>query len=106
MSRTALHPTEIRLNRERTELTVRWDDGAVTTYAAAHLRNNARDATSVRHEVDGWAVPAGRDLTITSVEAVGAYAVRLSFSDGHDRGIFPWSYLGEIADARRPGSTR
>jgi DUF971 family protein len=105
MSRSALHPTEIRLNRERTELTVRWDDGAVTTYPAALLRNNARDAASVRREVDGWAVPAARGLTITQVEAVGAYAVRLTFSDGHDRGIYPWSYLTEIADAGQPGST-
>ncbi|RUW64645.1 gamma-butyrobetaine hydroxylase-like domain-containing protein, partial [Mesorhizobium sp. M4B.F.Ca.ET.049.02.1.2] len=30
---------------------------------------------------------------------IGSYAIRLVFSDGHDRGIYPWSYLREIADS-------
>jgi len=44
-------------------------------------------------------VPAADDLTIVAVEPIGNYAVRLAFSDGHDRGIFPWAYLTEIAAA-------
>jgi DUF971 family protein len=43
-------------------------------------------------------------LTITKVEPIGNYAVRLAFSDGHDRGIFPWAYLNEIAAAGAPVS--
>ena len=58
--------------------------------------------TSVRHAVDGWAVPAPPDLTITAVEPIGNYAVRLAFSDGHDRGIYPWAYLIEIDVRTRP----
>ncbi|MDK1493921.1 gamma-butyrobetaine hydroxylase-like domain-containing protein [Sinorhizobium sp. 7-81] len=38
-------------------------------------------------------------MTITSAEAIGSYAVRLGFSDGHDRGIYPWSYLRDIANS-------
>jgi DUF971 family protein len=51
----------------------------------------------VRARVDGWAVRAGPDLTIVDVRPVGHYAVNLVFSDGHDRGIYPWVYLREIA---------
>ena len=45
------------------------------------------------------------DLTITAVEPVGNYAVRLTFSDGHDRGIFPWAISARSPSggrARRP----
>ncbi len=100
-----MNPTEIRLDRSRTALSVIWDNGATSTYAAALLREKARDAGSVRMAINDWAVPAASDLRITAVEPVGNYAVRLAFSDGHDRGIFPWSYLAEIA-AMRPGSSR
>ena len=94
-----MHPTEIRLDRERTCLTVTWDDGATHAYPATLLRERARDASSVRFRVDGWAVPPAPGLTITRVEPIGNYAIRVAFSDGHDRGIFPWSYLGELATA-------
>lgn len=101
-----MNPSEIRLNRERTRLSVTWDTGKTIDYPATFLRERSRDANSVRFAVDGWAVPATSDLTITEVEPIGNYAVRLSFSDGHDRGIFPWAYLTEIAaSVSRPSAS-
>jgi DUF971 family protein len=32
---------------------------------------------------------------------VGSYAVQLVFSDGHERGIFPWVYLRELGQPAR-----
>jgi DUF971 family protein len=92
-----MQPTEIRLTRDRTQLAVTWDNGARAAFPAALLREKARDAGSVRIAVNGWAVPTAAGLTITAVEPIGNYAVRLAFSDGHDRGIFPWAYLNDIA---------
>ena len=34
-----------------------------------------------------------RDVLITDVEPVGHYAVKPTFSDGHDSGLFTWDYL-------------
>jgi DUF971 family protein len=34
-----------------------------------------------------------RDVVITDIEAVGHYAVRPTFSDGHDTGLYTWDYL-------------
>jgi DUF971 family protein len=90
-------PSEIRLSRDRTRLSITWADGKTIDYPATFLRERTRDANSVRFAVDGWAVPAASGLTISKVEPIGNYAVRLGFSDGHDRGIFPWAYLTEIA---------
>jgi DUF971 family protein len=92
-----MHPTELNLNRDRTQLAVTWDNGSSEVFPAAVLRHYARDAASVRRTVDGLTRPATSGITIIAVEPVGNYAVRLVFSDGHDRGIFPWSYLAEIA---------
>jgi DUF971 family protein len=94
-----MQPTEVRLNRERTRLSVTWENGATDAFDARLLREKARDANSVHLDVIGWAVPAKADLTITAVEPIGNYAMRVIFSDGHDRGIFPWAYLTEIASA-------
>jgi DUF971 family protein len=98
-----MFPTEIRLDRDRTRLSVTWENGGTVAYPAALLRERARDARSVRIAVDDWAVPAPIGLTIVNVEAIGNYAIRLVFSDGHDRGIYPWAYLNEIAAADTSG---
>jgi DUF971 family protein len=37
-----------------------------------------------------------RDVGIAQVEAVGHYAIRPTFSDGHDTGIYSWEYLHEL----------
>jgi DUF971 family protein len=99
-----MYPTKISLNRDRTSLSVTWESGVTTVYPAARLREQARDAGSVRFVVDGKATSPAPDLTITGVDPVGNYGVRLAFSDGHDRGIFPWTYLIEIGEADLPTS--
>jgi DUF971 family protein len=37
-------------------------------------------------------------LAITQVREIGAYGVNIVFSDGYDRGIYPWSYLAALAE--------
>ena len=96
-----MQPTEVRLNPERTRLSVTWENGVTADFAVALLREKARDANSVRLALNGRAVPAAPGLTITGVDSIGNYALRLSFSDGHDRGIFPFAYLTDIAHAAR-----
>ena len=39
-------------------------------------------------------------LTAADAELVGNYAIRIRFSDGHDTGIFSWTYLRSIDPAR------
>ena len=34
-----------------------------------------------------------REVTIVELEPVGNYAVKPTFSDGHDSGLFTWEYL-------------
>jgi DUF971 family protein len=41
-------------------------------------------------------VSGRRHVGITAVEAVGNYAVRLTFDDLHDTGIYAWEYLYKL----------
>jgi DUF971 family protein len=90
-------PSEIALSADRRSLLIDWGQGRRERASATALREACRSSRSIRLQVDGWAVPAPRDITIAEVRPVGHYAVNLVFSDGHDRGIYPWRYLKEIA---------
>lgn len=43
--------------------------------------------------------PSLADATVRTAIPMG-YGVQLRFSDGHERGIFPWAYLAELAAAQ------
>ena len=92
-------PLELKISAERRSLTVTWDDGNRSFIPASLLRARSRAAQQIRSDIDE--IDRSFDeVTVTNAEAVGSYAVRLVFSDGHDRGIYPWRYLREIADAQ------
>lgn len=42
-------------------------------------------------------VPAAKGVLLSNCEVLGHYALRLCFSDGHERGIYPWLYLQQLA---------
>jgi DUF971 family protein len=37
-----------------------------------------------------------RQVSILSLEPVGNYALKPTFTDGHDSGLFTWEYLNEL----------
>jgi hypothetical protein len=39
-----------------------------------------------------------RDVLIASLEPVGHYALKPSFSDGHDSGLYSWDYLQYLGE--------
>jgi DUF971 family protein len=41
-----------------------------------------------------------QDVQVLRVEPVGNYAVKLVFDDGHDSGLYAWSYLYELGATR------
>ena len=38
-----------------------------------------------------------RNVVIASIQKAGNYAIQITFSDGHNSGIFAWDYLYELA---------
>lgn len=97
-------PTEIRLSKDRRTLHVSFDDGASHALAAELLRVESPSAEVQGHgPTQKKTVPGKREVEILKVEPVGHYAVKLTFDDMHDTGIFGWDYLrelGETGDAK------
>ena len=66
------------------------------------LRRRCRCAECRSQSLAGAVVAAESEpadhMDILAASPMG-YGVQLHFSDGHNRGVFPWSYLVEIADA-------
>jgi DUF971 family protein len=90
-------PEELRLSRDRRILTISFDDGARFALDAEYLRVMSPSAEARGHGGEEMPPVAGkRDVTITDIEAVGNYAARLHFSDGHDTGLYSWAYLYEL----------
>lgn len=78
-------------------LRVTLETGAVITLSAEELRAACRCAHCRRAQIDGIFASEFLSVTIVSVAPIGHYAVNLGFSDGHARGIYPWSYLAELS---------
>lgn len=86
-------PLAIDLSPQRLQL--HWPDG-IADLPAALLRAACRcgpcRASALRGEP-----AAGAPVALTDVEPIGRYALQLVFSDGHDRGIYPWPLLRELS---------
>jgi DUF971 family protein len=96
-----MQPTQIDLINGATALALTWPDCGTRWLAAEALRRASRAASEIRRQIDGIELALVPGIQIAAVEPVGNYALRLSFSDGHDRGIYPWSYLRELADQKQ-----
>ena len=91
---TTLWPEEIRLSKNKDSLFVKFDSGYETTLSAELLRVESPSAEVQGHGVGQKTTPAGKaGVTISALEPVGNYAIRISFSDGHDTGLFSWDIL-------------
>ena len=89
--------TEIRLNRADRILYVHFDDGTDCALSAEYLRVESPSAEVQGHSPTQKVTVAGKhNVAITAIEPVGNYAVRLSFDDLHDTGIYTWDYLHEL----------
>ena len=90
-------PTEIKLHQASRAMEIAFADGTSARLSYEFLRVYSPSAEVRGHGPGQETLQAGkRDVTIVDVEAVGHYAIRPKFSDGHDTGIYSWSYLYEL----------
>jgi DUF971 family protein len=94
-------PLEIRLKKDRRTLVVAFDDGTVHDLPAEMLRVLSPSAEVQGHSAEQRVTVGGkRDVAIVGVDPVGNYAVKLTFDDGHNTGLFSWGYLRKMGDDR------
>jgi DUF971 family protein len=97
MSDKSPWPSEIRVSKDKSDLTVAFDSGERFTLPAEMLRVLSPSAEVQGHSPEQRVtVPGKRHVKIAQVLPIGNYAVRLVFDDRHDSGIFTWVYLHEL----------
>ena len=99
------HPSEITVNREKREVLIRWEDGHQSVYGFDLLRKECpcalcsderrKQASSggLSLTVLGGPVLKAGEIQATEVKPVGRYAINFVWSDGHDSGIYSYSFL-------------
>lgn len=90
-------PEEIRLSADKRALIVRFEDGESFSLPAEYLRVMSPSAEVQGHTPEQKKTVSGkRNVMIIGVEPIGHYAVRLTFDDLHDTGIYGWDLLHEL----------
>ncbi|MDD0810406.1 DUF971 domain-containing protein [Curvibacter sp. RS43] len=87
-------PTALTVHGQSRVLEVAFSDGAVFRLPFELMRVLSPSAEVQGHGPGQETLQTGkRDVTLLGLEPVGHYAVKPTFSDGHDSGIFTWDYL-------------
>jgi DUF971 family protein len=87
-------PTELKVRRTEKVLVASFDDGSRFILPAEYLRVMTPSAEDRGHgSGPGRTVSSKRQVAIMDVQAVGRYAVRIVFDDGHDTGLYTWEEL-------------
>jgi DUF971 family protein len=90
-------PTEIKLLRAENLLQITFSDGARASLPAEYLRVESPSAEVQGHGAGQRQLVTGkRNVAITAIEPTGNYAIRLTFSDGHNTGIYSWDILHKL----------
>lgn len=91
-------PTDITYKKSEKVLYVTFDSGQKFGLTAELLRVESPSAEVQGHHPDEKVIVTGKEnVAISDIQPVGNYAVRLVFDDGHQTGIYSWSYLYKLA---------
>ena len=97
LDKTTPVPTEIKLHQLSRKLEIAFNNGTRFELPYEFLRVYSPSAEVRGHGLGQEVLQVGKkDIAIKGIEPVGSYAVTLTFSDGHDTGIYSWDYLYEL----------
>ena len=87
-------PTEIKLHQKSRILEISFADGKTFQFPCEFLRVYSPSAEVRGHGPGQEVLQLGKkNVEIKHIEPVGTYAIQLTFSDGHDTGIYSWDLL-------------
>ena len=90
-------PLEIKLRTRSRVVEVVFEDGSRFELPFEYLRVHSPSAEVKGHGPGQEVLVLGKEnVGISKIEPVGQYAVKLTFDDGHDTGLYSWKYLYEL----------
>lgn len=112
-----MKPTPIEIKRQATEgLTISWQDGATTTLSSELLRRecpcaackerrgdttHAKPLTGKKRSLAIVDSSINEETALQEIWGIGQYALGMRWADGHDTGIYPFSYLYELGEKQQ-----
>ena len=86
-------------NKLEKTLNLEFYDNYKANISAELLRVESPSAEVQGHSSKNKSTPLNKNnIAIIQIERVGNYAIRIVFDDGHDTGIYSWSYLREMSE--------
>ena len=86
-------------NKLKKTLDITFHDNYIASISAELLRVESPSAEVQGHSSQNKNTPLNKNtVSIKQIERVGNYAIRIIFDDGHDTGIYSWSYLRAMSE--------
>lgn len=115
---TAIQPAKVRIDKTGgSGMTIEWRDGHTSHWSFPWLRAACPCATChEEREAEGRApgIPKPEPKGLfpvykeparpNEVTPVGKYALRFTWNDGHEAGLYSWDYLRNVCDAQNLSS--
>jgi DUF971 family protein len=98
ISNAKIYPLEIKLHQASKLLEIKFSNLTECMLSCEFLRVYSPSAEVKGHGPGQEILQTHKEnVTIENIEPIGQYAIKLTFSDGHDTGIYTWDYLYELA---------
>jgi DUF971 family protein len=97
-SNAKIYPLEIKLHQSSKLLEIKFNNLTECMLSCEFLRVYSPSAEVRGHGPGQETLQIHKEnVGIDNIEPIGQYAIKLTFSDGHNTGIYSWDYLYELA---------
>jgi len=86
-------PTEIKVLKNKKRVIFNYEGGNTLILSASYLRSKSPSAENKKNLKDNKVFT---DIKVTNIEKIGNYAIKISFNDLHNTGIYSWKYIFKL----------
>jgi DUF971 family protein len=91
-----MSPVAVGNSQSKQQLRLSWPDGREQRLDHVELRRQCPCSQCRASRLQGLTVKIDERIRVIELNPQG-YGLQLIFSDGHERGIYPWPYLAQLA---------
>ena len=86
-------PVEIKVLKNKQRVIFNYEGGNTLVLSASYLRSKSPSAENKKNLKDNKVFT---DIKVTNIEKIGNYAIKISFNDLHNTGIYSWKYIFKL----------
>ena len=86
-------PIEIKVLKNKQRVIFNYEGGNTLVLSASYLRSKSPSAENKKNLKENKVFT---DIKVTNIEKIGNYAIKISFNDLHNTGIYSWKYIFKL----------